>query len=67
MGDLVCVPSLIIAVASVHLVIWGNAESAICIMAASIPILRALVRDGMRNAVPFGYPTYETGASTTMA
>ena len=21
----------------------------------------------MRNAVPFGYPTYETGASTTMA
>ncbi|KAK1832925.1 hypothetical protein QBC39DRAFT_380988, partial [Podospora conica] len=54
-------------VASVHLVVWGNAESSICIMAASIPILRALVRGGLRCAVPFGYPTDETGASTTMA
>ncbi|KAK0750323.1 hypothetical protein B0T18DRAFT_428285 [Schizothecium vesticola] len=54
-------------VASVHLVVWGNAESSICIMAASIPILRALVRGGLRCAIPFGYPTNETGASTTMA
>ena len=46
---------------SISLVIWGNAESAICIMAASIPILRALVRGGMRDAVPFGYETYGTG------
>jgi hypothetical protein len=30
---------------SVPLVIWGAAESAITIIAASIPILRALVRD----------------------
>lgn len=29
----------------VDLFIWGNAESAITIMAASIPILRVLVRD----------------------
>jgi len=36
-------------------------------MAASIPILRALVRGGLRCAIPFGYPTNETGASTTMA
>lgn len=36
-------------------------------MAASIPILRALVRGGLRCAIPFGYPTEETGASTTMA
>lgn len=36
-------------------------------MAASIPILRALVRGGLRCAIPFGYPTEETGAATTMA
>ncbi|KAK3345825.1 hypothetical protein B0T25DRAFT_264654 [Lasiosphaeria hispida] len=52
--------------ASISLVTWGNAESAICIMAASIPILRALVRGGMRGAVPMGYETYETGYLTTM-
>ncbi|KAK0724078.1 hypothetical protein B0H67DRAFT_567205 [Lasiosphaeris hirsuta] len=53
--------------ASISLLTWGNAESAICIMAASIPILRALVRGGMRGAVPMGgdyYGTYPTTATT---
>lgn len=54
------------AVATIGLIIWGNVESAICIMAASIPILRALVRDGMRGAVPMGYETYETGYTGNM-
>jgi len=35
----------------VQLVIWGVAESAITIIAASIPILRALLRDGKQSAV----------------
>ncbi|KAK5651450.1 hypothetical protein OQA88_12457 [Cercophora sp. LCS_1] len=52
--------------ASIGLVIWGNAESAICIMAASIPILRALVRGGLRGPVPRGYRTDETGYETAM-
>ncbi|KAK4184214.1 hypothetical protein QBC35DRAFT_392186 [Podospora australis] len=49
--------------ASVPLIIWGNAEAAICIMAASIPILRALARGRSRGPVPQGYETYdyETG------
>lgn len=41
------------------LLIWGNAEAAICIMAASIPILRALARGTCRGQVPHGYETYE--------
>nr|CDP29732.1 Putative protein of unknown function [Podospora anserina S mat+] len=45
--------------ASVPLLIWGNAEAAICIMAASIPILRALARGTCRGQVPHGYETYE--------
>ncbi|KAK3319517.1 hypothetical protein B0T19DRAFT_268688 [Cercophora scortea] len=50
---------------SVQLVAWGNAEAAICIMAASIPILRALVRGGFGlQAAPMGY---ETGDPTMMA
>ena len=44
---------------SVQLLAWGNAEAAICIMAASMPILRALFRGSLRQAVPMGY---ETGA-----
>lgn len=48
------------------LVIWGNAESSICIMAASIPILRALVREGFQVAVPLGYRTDEIGYTGTM-
>lgn len=35
-------------------------------MAASIPILRALVRGGFRAPVPRGYQTYETGYGTGM-
>ncbi|KAK0714113.1 hypothetical protein B0T26DRAFT_651094 [Lasiosphaeria miniovina] len=50
--------------ASVNLLTWGNAESAICIMAASIPILRALVRGHFVAPHPRGY---ETGDSTAMA
>ncbi|KAK4459467.1 hypothetical protein QBC42DRAFT_231687 [Cladorrhinum samala] len=50
--------------ASVPLVIWGNAEAAICIIAASIPILRALARGGSRGPVPRGYDTYLTNAMT---
>lgn len=34
-----------------QLVIWGIAESAITIIAASIPILRALLRDGGKPSV----------------
>jgi hypothetical protein len=47
--------------ASIPLLALGAAEAAVCIMAASIPILRALVR-GNRN-VPRGY---QTGYPTTM-
>ncbi|KAK3988741.1 hypothetical protein QBC44DRAFT_370787 [Cladorrhinum sp. PSN332] len=46
--------------ASVPLLIWGNAEAAICIMAASIPILRALAKGSFRGPVPRGYETYLT-------
>ena len=45
---------------------WGNAESAICIMAASIPILRALFRDGARAVIPRGYQTHEASGTTAM-
>jgi hypothetical protein len=48
------------------LIVWGNAESSICIMAASIPILRALVREGFQAAVPLGYRTDETGYTRPM-
>jgi hypothetical protein len=48
------------------LIVWGNAESSICIMAASIPILRALVREGFKAAVPLGYRTDETGYTRPM-
>ncbi|OAA65611.1 hypothetical protein SPI_02398 [Niveomyces insectorum RCEF 264] len=37
---------------TVQLVIWGVAESAITIIAASIPILRALLRDGKLSNAP---------------
>ncbi|KAK0736589.1 hypothetical protein B0T21DRAFT_182195 [Apiosordaria backusii] len=50
--------------ASVPLLIWGNAEAAICIMAASIPILRALARGNCRAPVPQGYETYEYGSAS---
>lgn len=50
--------------ASVPLVLWGNAEAAICIIAASIPILRALARGSSRGPVPRGYDTYLTNAMT---
>ncbi|KAK3367823.1 hypothetical protein B0H63DRAFT_529530 [Podospora didyma] len=46
---------------SVQLLAWGNAESAICIMAASIPILRALIRGHFVADFPMGY---ETGSAT---
>jgi len=36
---------------TVQLVIWGVAESAITIIAASIPILRALLRDGKPSMI----------------
>ncbi|KAK4164735.1 hypothetical protein QBC43DRAFT_378548 [Cladorrhinum sp. PSN259] len=49
---------------SVPLVIWGNAEAAICIMAASIPILRALAKGSFRGQVPRGYETYLTNDMT---
>ncbi|KAK0663487.1 hypothetical protein QBC41DRAFT_359374 [Cercophora samala] len=49
--------------ASVPLLIWGNAEAAICIMAASIPILRALARGTCHGQVPHGYETYEYGST----
>ena len=49
--------------ASIPLLLWGTAEAAICIMAASIPILRALARGSFRQAVPGGY---ESGYPTTM-
>ncbi|KAK4195693.1 hypothetical protein QBC40DRAFT_185167 [Triangularia verruculosa] len=49
--------------ASVPLLVWGNAEAAICIMAASIPILRALARGNCRGPVPRGYETYEYGSA----
>ncbi|KAK4443002.1 hypothetical protein QBC34DRAFT_311816 [Podospora aff. communis PSN243] len=54
-------------VASMSLIVWGNAESSICIMAASIPILRALVREGFHAAVPLGYRTDETGYTRSMS
>ncbi|KAK0610890.1 hypothetical protein B0T14DRAFT_570819 [Immersiella caudata] len=53
--------------ASMSLIVWGNAESSICIMAASIPILRALVREGFQAAVPLGYRTDETGYTRPMS
>ncbi|KAK1753661.1 hypothetical protein QBC47DRAFT_424162 [Echria macrotheca] len=61
--NVITVPSMIKPEICVSLIIWGNAESSICIMAASIPILRALVRDGMRGAAPLGYRTYRTGSA----
>ncbi|KAK4153779.1 hypothetical protein C8A00DRAFT_33465 [Chaetomidium leptoderma] len=48
---------------SVPLVALGAAEAAVCIMAASIPILRALARGGTRGRVPRGS---ETGYPTNM-
>ncbi|KAH8903777.1 hypothetical protein BR93DRAFT_985740 [Coniochaeta sp. PMI_546] len=36
---------------------WGAFETAVSIMAASIPILRALVRQGQAAGVPMGYET----------
>ncbi|KAM7198933.1 hypothetical protein V8F20_006000 [Naviculisporaceae sp. PSN 640] len=49
---------------SVQLVAWGNAEAAICIMAASIPILRALFRNNVAPGPPVRPP--ETGETTFM-
>ncbi|KXX73951.1 hypothetical protein MMYC01_208728 [Madurella mycetomatis] len=49
--------------ASIPLLVWGNAEAAICVMAASIPILRFLARGKFRVPVPGGY---ETGQTMTM-
>ena len=37
--------------------IWGIAEGAITIIAASIPILRALLRDGKQDAADMSAPT----------
>ncbi|KAK4174463.1 hypothetical protein QBC36DRAFT_218389 [Triangularia setosa] len=51
------------AAINVPLLIWGNAEAAICIMAASIPILRALARGNCRGPVPHGYEAYEYGSA----
>lgn len=48
---------------------WGAFETAVSIMAASIPILRALVRQGQQGAgaVPMGYaPGGGAAATTTM-
>jgi hypothetical protein len=41
----------------------GSVESGLCILAASIPILRALARGGFRGPAVLGY---ETGYPTTM-
>jgi hypothetical protein len=48
---------------SIPLVALGTAEAAVCIMAASIPILRALARGSFRRGAPQGY--YGTGYPTT--
>ncbi|KAK4247457.1 hypothetical protein C7999DRAFT_14520 [Corynascus novoguineensis] len=50
---------------SIPLVALGTAESAVCIVAASIPILRALSRGGFGRAVHFGYET--SNQTITMA
>ena len=42
----------------------GSVESGLCIIGASIPILRALARGGFRGPVVLGY---ETGYPTAMA
>ncbi|KAK3290822.1 uncharacterized protein B0H64DRAFT_420639 [Chaetomium fimeti] len=48
---------------SIPLVALSLAEAAVCIVAASIPILRALSRGGFRGPVHFGY---QTGYGTAM-
>ncbi|KAK3321798.1 hypothetical protein B0H66DRAFT_514015 [Apodospora peruviana] len=49
---------------SIPLVAWGNAEAGICIMAASIPILRALFKGNISPGAPLGYETGETSVMT---
>ena len=40
---------------------WGTVETSVSICAASLPILRALVRQGQEGRVPLGYQTGQTG------
>jgi len=47
---------------TVQLVVWGVAESAITIIAASIPILRALLRDSKASMMDASTPVGETGS-----
>ncbi len=52
---------------SIPLVALGTAESAVCIMAASIPILRALSKGGFRRPAVLGYGTgYPTSMTTVV-
>lgn len=54
------------AVSVVPLAAWGAGESAVTIVAASIPVLRALLKQSHQNQIPMGY-TPGIDINTTMA
>lgn len=53
---------LIVAVAVIPLTAWNAGETAVTIIAASIPVLRALLKQSRQNQMPLGYMS-ESGVS----